>query len=75
MMVTSYSEAPVLGPTGRAFLFMLISLIEKGKQCENRTKKSYTRMRVAFLDLIRNYFLIKELSGAPVKLPSLLVTV
>ena len=74
-VITSYSEAPVLGPTGRAFLFMLISLIEKGKQCENRTKKSYTRMRVAFLDLIRNYFLIKELSGAPVKLPSLLVTV
>ena len=40
-VITSYSEAPVLGPTGRAFLFMLISLIEKGKQCENQASERH----------------------------------
>ena len=41
IMATSYTEAPVLGPTGRAFLFMLISLIEKGKQCENQASERH----------------------------------
>jgi hypothetical protein len=33
--------ASLVGQTGEAFLFMLISLIEKGKQCNNQTTKGY----------------------------------